>query len=68
MEARKAPETLHLHCYDCGNDRLFLQHINYQVNLVNNQMDHVHQLESEAQAYTCEVCGAEVTPELRSGK
>ena len=53
-EARPAPEVLHSH--ECGNDRLFLQHVSFEVNLVNRNKDHVRLIEADVDAYTCEAC------------
>ncbi|MDQ3814532.1 MAG: hypothetical protein M3347_11350 [Armatimonadota bacterium] len=64
MATEKTPEPIKpaakLKCSACGNEDLFAQFMEWEVNLGDGNRNHLHLLEAQVDYYRCHLCGETV--------
>jgi hypothetical protein len=62
----KRPDSRHLtlRCKSCGNERRFLEIMEFESHVVNGNLIYIHLVEAIVEEYRCCNCGKVVKPKL----
>lgn len=59
---KKSSSEPELHCPGCGNTELFAEVMEFEVHLVDSQLNYRSLLAAETDHYICHICGKEIAP------